>query len=105
MSRLDPEERKEQILAAAMALSETHGYQNITRDQIAAAADVTFSLVSHYYKDMRRLRRSIMFAAIKGERLAVLAQGLALHDRYALFAPPELQARAVATLVGRGADV
>lgn len=88
-----------------MALSEARGYQNITRDQVAAAAKVTFSLVSHYYKDMRRLRRSIMFAAIRGERLEVLAQGLALRDRYALFAPQELQARAVASLVERGGDV
>ena len=105
MTRLNPEKRKAQILEAALGLSEVYGYQNITRDQIAEAADVAFSLVSHYYSDMRRMRRAIMFAAIKEECLPVLAQGLALQDRYAVFAPQDLQARAVATLTGGGGGV
>lgn len=96
--KLDKRERITQILTSALTLSTEHGYQNVTRDQIAERAGVSSSLVPHYMGTMTELRRKIMREAVRTGCLAVIAQGLALRDRVALKAPEELRAAAVASL-------
>ena len=88
------------ILKSCLALASTHGYRNITRDQIAIKADVTPSLISYHLGTMLELRRHMMREAIRTENLPVLAQGIASKDKHALKAPPEMRAAAIDTLKG-----
>src|SRR3954468_19442104 len=48
-SRLDPEQRRDQILDAANALFAERGYDEVTIEDIASAAGVTRGLVHHYF--------------------------------------------------------
>ncbi|HWI02368.1 MAG TPA: TetR family transcriptional regulator [Acidimicrobiales bacterium] len=99
MTRLAPNVRKEQILAAALRRAKVQGYNRVTREQIAADAGCAPGLVSNYFGTMVSLRRDIMRAAIRERVLPVIAQGLAAHDPHARKAPDELKQAALATLV------
>ena len=48
-SRLDPEQRREQILDAANALFAQRAYDDVSIEDIAASAGVTRGLVHHYF--------------------------------------------------------
>jgi AcrR family transcriptional regulator len=48
-SRLDPGERREQILDAANALSSERGYDEVSIEEVAGSAGVTRGLVYHYF--------------------------------------------------------
>lgn len=100
-------DRRAQILGAAVNLAAKRGYQNITRDEIAAAAGVSAGLVSKYFSTMPQLKRDVIRfavrAATKGEpgvpdMLAIVAQGIALNDRQALKAPDDVRKAALAAL-------
>ena len=99
--RLQPDDRKQQILTAAIAVaSRPGGWPKLTRDAVAKEAGCAEGLPSKYFGTMVAFRRSIMRAAIVGENLAVIAQGLAAGDKCAQKADPELKARALNTLAG-----
>ena len=97
--RMKPDDRKEEILQAALDLAQEHGYQQVTRAQIAERAGVAVGLVGYYYGTMIQMRRAIMRAAIHRHNLVVLAQGLGLGDPNARKAPAELRAQAAGLLV------
>jgi AcrR family transcriptional regulator len=90
--------RIDEILTAALKLSEKHGYSNITREQVATAARCSVGLVSKRMGTMDNLRRSIVSAAINQENLVILAQALVNNHPKALRAPQELRHRAAAVL-------
>jgi AcrR family transcriptional regulator len=96
--RLDPEDRRAEILAAAVKLAERDGYQNITRRDIAGKARVSESLVSHYFNPMFRMYRAVMVEAVKTENLQVIAQGLVAGDVAARKVPTALKFRALNSL-------
>lgn len=98
--RLPPAMRKEQIVAVALKLAKENGYQRITSDQVAAAAEVSKGLVFNYFTTMPQLRRAIMRAAIaaKPPVLSVIAEGLAVGDAHAKKAPAEIKELAIASL-------
>ncbi len=99
--RLRPDDRKEQILNAAIKVAERPGgWGKLTRDAVAREAHCAEGLVSKYFGTMVAFRRSIMRAAITAENLAVVAQGLAAGDTCAKKADPELKIRALNTLAG-----
>lgn len=87
--------RTEELLAVALTVAAEHGYNRMTRDQIAAAAHVSPALVSARLGTMDAMRRSVMRAAVKGNVLKVIAQGVLARDRHALAAPIELQRAAM----------
>lgn len=91
--------RKELLLNAALALSETVGYQNITRESIANLANVSPGLISQYFGTMVQLKRSVMRAAIAREIITVVAQGLGVRDPQALKAPEALKQKAIEHLI------
>lgn len=99
--RLSPKERRARILVAALAQAAIHGYRNVTREQIARAADCSDNLVSSYLGTMPELRRDLMRHAIKGQLLDVIAQGIVCKDKIALKAPDDLKQKALAH-VARG---
>ena len=98
--RLEPAQRRELILEAAVALATTDHYQKITRQAIADEAGIAPTLVTHYFGTMTRIRRDIMRYAVRNECLKVIAQGLASQDVHALKASPGLQTAALGSLLG-----
>jgi AcrR family transcriptional regulator len=97
-TRKKPEVRVAEILAAALTLASRTHYTSVTREQIAKAAGVSPAAVQYHFKTMAQLRGKLMRAAVKGEHLAVIAQGLLAGDSHARKASPELRARAADTI-------
>lgn len=87
--------RRDSILSAAVQLSRRAGYNNVTRQGIAAAAECSEALVSRYFGTMPALRRQIMRAAIRDSVHEIVAQGLACQDKHAQKAPPGLKQQAI----------
>lgn len=93
--RTEPQLRREQILDAAITLSLKIGYRSITRDAVAGEAGISSSLIAHYFPVMEDLKTKVMEYAIEDERLAILAQGLAINDPLTLAIPDELKNRVI----------
>ena len=93
------DERKKQILDAAIRLSEQEGYIKVSRGDIADLAGCAPSLVAHYFGTMTQLHRAIMSAAVHRENLSILAQGLSIGDSKARSAPSTLRTRAAAFII------
>ncbi len=99
--RMPPNDRKYEILTAALAVAaRPGGWSKLTRAAVAKEAGCAEGLPSKYFGTMVSFRRAIMRAAIVAENLAVIAQGLAAGDKCAQKADPELKARALNTLAG-----
>ena len=94
--RLKPEVRKDLVIAAALDLAERGHFLRLTRAAIAQAAGVTGSAIQYHFHTMDQLYGDVMRAAIKQERLAVIAQGLTCGDGRAAKVPADLRARALA---------
>ena len=97
--RLDPTIREASILAAAVKLSEKHGYSNITREMVAVAAKCSPALISAYYGSFEPLRSAVLRHAVVTSNLTILAQGLVARHRIALAAPQALKAKAAKLLI------
>lgn len=91
-----PSDRTDALLTTALHLAARHGYHTLTREQIALAASVSPALVSARLGTMDAMRRSVMRAAVARGVVAVVAQGLAVRDKYAGKADKELRAAAAA---------
>lgn len=99
--RLLPDDRKRQILTAAIKVAgRPGGWGKLTRDAVAKEAGCAEGLVSKYFGTMIAFRRSIMRAAIKDFNLSIVAQGLAAGDNVALKAEEALKRKALETLAG-----
>lgn len=96
--RMAPADRRASILAAAQQAAQHRGYSNFRLVDVAAEAECSTALVMIYYKTMAQIRRDVMRAAIKAECLPIIATGLALKDPHCRRIPPELRARALATI-------
>lgn len=99
--RLQPDDRKQQILTAAIRVAaRPGGWAKLTRDAVAKEAGCAEGLPSKYFGTMISFRRAIMRAAIVAEELGVIAQGLAGGDKCAQKADESLKRKALATLAG-----
>lgn len=98
--RMTPKERKQQILDAAVRLSDKHGFQAVTGDQIAADLGISKQLVFSYFGNMKKLRNAIVRAAVVAMPpvLGVVAQGLAAGNSEAKRAPEDVKTRAIALM-------
>jgi len=98
---MNPERtRKTLILSAALQLAERGGFANMTREAIAARANVSTGLVSQHFGTMKELRRAVIGEAIRCANLDVVAQALAAGHPRAQSAPEELRRAAALSLVG-----
>lgn len=86
------------IISAAMQLANLCGFSNVTRDGVAAKADVACGSVTYYFKGMKKLRAAMVERAIETENLTVLGQALAARHPLALAAPEALRVRAARSL-------
>jgi AcrR family transcriptional regulator len=96
--RLEPKERRDEILSAAVALAAKGNYQNITRDDVAAKAKCSTGLVTKYFSTMTQLKRAVMREAVAKGNVKVIAQGLADKNPHARKAAPVLREKAAALL-------
>ncbi len=97
--RLNKFWRQRNIFESAAPLAYARGYQQITQQDIAVAANVSASLIHHHFGDMDDFRNAFMRWAIEVGNLQILAQGVALRDPIALAADPMLITRALASLI------
>ena len=99
--RLQPDDRKRQILTAAIRVAaRPGGWAKLTRDAVAKEADCAEGLPSKYFGTMISFRRAIMRAAIHDWNLSIIAQGLAAGDKVAMIAVDALKRKALDTLAG-----
>ncbi len=98
--RLPSSERRTAILEAAVELTTTQGYRELTQANIAAEAKVSTGLLTFHFGNMGELRDALMWYAIKTNNLRILAQGLAVQDSIAITAPVELRAAAASQFSG-----
>ena len=97
-TRMTPQARKEDILKAALLLAEKHGYAQITRGEVGAAAGVSGTAVQYHFTTMSQFRRDLMRYAVKQRCAPVVAQGLAMRDPHAQKADAELRRAARGSL-------
>lgn len=97
--RLSKDDRKDYLLRKAVEYAKDHGYTSITGVVLAKHADISPSLVTHYFGTMKQLKRAVMRAAIVQEVPEIIAQGLSMGDPNAKKAPVELKALAATLLV------
>ena len=90
-----PKVCKSNLLQSAVELAKTVGYNKITREGVAKHAGVSESLITHYFNTMNQLRSGVMKYAVKQGVPEIVAQGLALKDKYVRKASPELKAQAI----------
>jgi len=99
IQRLDPAEREQLILLAAVKVATRHGVAATSRNLVAREAGVSPGLVSRYFTTMAKMRRKVVGHAVEHEILPVVASALAIGDKVARKAPEELQRRALASLL------
>lgn len=98
-SRLEPQERRKQLLDTALEVAESVGFENMTIGKVGRCAGCTQQLVSHYYGTREELRNAVMRAAVRRSVYRVIAQGLANGHPVALAAPRKLQKESLNTLI------
>lgn len=101
------QERKEQILQAAMDIAIRDGYQALKRDDIAEEAGIATGLIHYVFETMNQLRRAVIRRTVTlldgaetldESLLKILAQGLANGESEAKKAPDELKNAALKLL-------
>lgn len=91
---------KQIILDTATALSEKHGFRNVTRLQIATKAGIASGTVSYHFGTMVELQNAIMSHAVESKNTKILAQGLGEAHPVAIRAPQTLRVAASKVLAG-----
>jgi AcrR family transcriptional regulator len=89
---------KDLIVIAATKLAARHGYNRLTRHQIADYMGIVPSSISFHCGTMEKLRSLMVGHAIEKGIIEVLAQALADRHPLAIKAPKELKARAARLL-------
>lgn len=92
--RLNPDDRRVQMLESAIAAASKGHYKHITRKEIAEGAGTSGPLVRHYLGTMADLPDILMEYAVTNAHLWVIAQGLMGEDPIAQAAPEDLKNKA-----------
>lgn len=94
-SKQTPDDRRKQILDAAVAEAKEHGFGRMTRDGVATRSGLAAGTINKYFSTMTVLRRDVMRHAVREEILPIIAEGLAARDPHAQRAPEPLKRRAI----------
>ena len=65
-----------------MTLASRQGYQNITREQVAKAADVGAGTVNLHYSSMAQLKKTIVRHAVRVGNNKIIAQAIVCNEPY-----------------------
>ena len=98
-TRLKPDARKGLIEEGALEAALEIGFAEFTRTDVAAKADVSEGLVTHYFGNMDALRRRVMEHAVERGILPLVAIGLTAGHPVALGAPVSLKSKALSSLL------
>ena len=79
-ARINPLVRKQKILDAAIQLSISSGYRNITRKDVALASDSAQGLVGRYFKTIANLRQEVLKEAVQREIIPILVENLSARE-------------------------
>ena len=93
--RMEPRERRAQLLTIALERAKVVGYSNITRQDLADHAGIVPGTVSLTFGTMPKLKRDVMRHAIKMSDLTVIGQGLVAGDRHAKKVSDKLKTEAM----------
>jgi TetR/AcrR family transcriptional regulator, transcriptional repressor of bet genes len=93
--RMDPDERKQSILSAAVKVAKKQGFRKATRSAIAAEAGVTPGLVGVYFGGRDALRTAIFQAAIDSADAKLVRDGLDIGIGKGVRIPKNLRLAAV----------
>ena len=95
--------RKTEILQAAVRLAESHGLNEVSREQVAELAKCSTGLVNNYFGTMQLLRRAVVGEAVRVRNLVIIAQALVATDAktkaLARRAPDDLKREALDSLM------
>ena len=94
-SRMDPFNRKEQILQTAIQISLEKGYRQLTRRAVANRMHCASSLINHYYEDIDNLRAAVLRAAIEKEIIPIVAENFAMKGTETIGLSPTLVEKVV----------
>lgn len=82
--RLQPDDRKQQLLEAALVLADKYGIKALTRVALAAETGTSDGLVNRYFGDRSKMRAEVIAEAVKRKNVRAvawaLAQGFAIKD-------------------------
>ena len=85
----------DKLLEVAITLSEKHGYDKITRDQISAAGGVSTGTVTNTLGTMKQMRRKIIRHATRTGNNVIIAQAIVNREPYASKLSPEARQAAL----------
>lgn len=94
-ARMNPLERKEQILNTAINLCLEKGYRQLTRRAVANRMQCASALINHYYKDIENLRTIVLKTAIEKEIIPILAENLAAWGKETIELSTELKEKVI----------
>jgi len=80
--RMTPDDRKEQIIVAALKLAKKHGYASITREQIAEEAGISKALITRYF-DFAELIDAVIARGIAERNVKLVSEALAHGNKAA----------------------
>ena len=92
--RKTPEDRRRELLDAAVELARESGYLKMTHSHVAGRVEVSPSLVRKYYTNKAELHDAVMSEAVRLSIPEIVLQGLAAMDPIAHSAPAGLKAAA-----------
>ena len=93
--------KRDRIIIHATRLAAKIGYRDLTRAEVATAANVATGTVSYHFGTLEALQDAIVEHAVQHEVLAVVAQALADNHKAAVDAPAALKQRAARYLAAR----
>lgn len=92
--------KRDAIIEAAMREARAVGYQKITRDGIASAAQCSTGLVNQHFGTIANLRSFVLTRAISVHDYAIIAQGLAVGAPELANIPESMKRQARTSLTG-----
>jgi len=98
-SHKNREERREQVLVAAMVAAVLTPYYELRREEIAACAGMAPSNINSYFGTMYNLRQEILKRAIETENVRVLARAIGRNEPLVEKMPKALKQKVVDSLI------
>lgn len=95
--RMNPDDRKKQLLESAMVLAATYGIRAVTRAAVAAETGTTDGLVNRYFGGRTGLRESVIVEGVARKNKRIVAW--ALKDGYVIEGAPRQLMREAQAMV------
>lgn len=100
-TRMTVDNRKQLILKTAMKLAKRIGYYNLMCSVVAANAKVSKALVHKYFDTTKKLKNSVLRAAIGVRDIEIIAQGVMRKDPLTKKIDDELRQDALKQFINR----